>query len=141
MEQESELQRLEQFVESLLLRFTRLREENRKLQGELAERDEEIQNLRSNLSSSDVERNEISLRVNRLVAQIEEWERNLGEEEITGPEMTENDEDSSGEERAGEGADVNATETGEFSSVAEENEEERRVQHNLFSMGTSSPEE
>ena len=141
MEQESELQRLEQFVESLLLRFTRLREENRKLQGELAERDEEIQNLRSNLSSSDVERNEISLRVNRLVAQIEEWERNLGEEEITGPEMTENDEDSSEEERAGEGADVNATETGEFSSVAEENEEERRVQHNLFSMGTSSPEE
>ncbi len=141
MEQESELQRLEQFVESLLLRFTRLREENRKLQGELAERDEEIQNLRSNLSSSDVERNEISLRVNRLVAQIEEWERNLGEEEITGPEMTGNDEDSAGEEMAGEGAGVNATETGEFSSVAEENEEERRVQHNLFSMGTSSPEE
>ena len=140
MEQESELQRLEQFVESLLVRFTRLREENRKLKGELVERDEEIRNLRSNLSSSDIERNEISLRVNRLVAQIEEWEKNLGEEEITGPELTGDDEDSTLEERAGEEVGFIAPESGEISSVAEENEE-GRVQHNLFSMGTSSSEE
>ncbi len=140
MEQESELQRLEQFVESLLVRFTRLREENRKLKGELVERDEEIRNLRSNLSSSDIERNEISLRVNRLVAQIEEWEKNLGEEEITGPELTGEGEDSTLEERAGEEVGFIAPESGEISSVTEENEE-GRVQHNLFSMGTSSSEE
>lgn len=140
MEQESELQRLEQFVESLLARFTQLREENRKLQRELVERDEEIRNLRSNLSSSDIERNEISLRVNRLVAQIEEWERNLDEEEITEPGLTEEGEDSTlEEEKAGEEAVVIAPEIDEVSSVEEENED-GRVQHNLFSMTTPSEE-
>ncbi|WP_457575745.1 hypothetical protein [Desulfomarina sp.] len=139
MEQESELQRLEQFVENLLVRFTGLREENRKLQGELVERDKEIQNLRSNLSSSDIERNEISLRVNRLVAQIEEWERNLGEDVVTEQEPSGEDEDFTPEERTGEESGVVPHETGENSSVAED--EEGRVQHNLFSMGTSSSEE
>jgi 16S rRNA C967 or C1407 C5-methylase (RsmB/RsmF family) len=141
MEQESELHRLERFVESLLDRFARLREDNRRLQEKLKDREEEIQNLHSNISSSDMERNEISLRVNRLVAQIEEWERNLGEEEPLAADPVDNGEDVDMDSDSGAGSGAFEAVAEETSLPAAENEEEGRVQHNLFSMGTSSPEE
>lgn len=77
MGQDSELRRLEQFVEKLLVRFSELRAEQARLLKELAEREQQIVELRANISSKEIERSEISQRVNRIVEQIEEWEMGL----------------------------------------------------------------
>ena len=53
MSQDNELRRLEQFVEKLLARFSELRTEKAKLLQELREREQQIEELRSNLSSQD----------------------------------------------------------------------------------------
>ena len=79
MGQDSELRRLEQFVEKLLVRFSELRAEQARLLKELAEREQLIDELRTNISSKEIERSEISQRVNRIVEQIEEWEMGLDE--------------------------------------------------------------
>jgi chromosome segregation ATPase len=85
MEQESELQRLEKFVEKILTRFSALKAEKAQLEQEVFERDLLIEELRDNISSKVSERNEISDRVNKIVDQIEEWELNLEqvEEDVT----------------------------------------------------------
>ena len=84
MEQESELQRLEKFVEKILTRFSQLKVEKEQLEQEVFERDLLIEELRENISSKVTERNEISERVNKIVDQIEDWELNLGQgEDVT----------------------------------------------------------
>jgi hypothetical protein len=77
MEQESELQRLEKFVEKILTRFSALKAEKAQFEQELFERDLLIEELRDNISSKVTERNEISERVNKIVDHIEDWELNL----------------------------------------------------------------
>lgn len=124
MEHESELQRLEKFVEKILTRFSALKAEKTQLEQEVFERDLLIEELKENISSKVTERIEISERVNKIVDQIEEWELNLD----TGKEETEND--SSKE--------VNPEV--DFLSQSQEpedengDENERQVQHDLFSM-------
>ena len=97
MEQASELQRLEKFVEKILTRFSTLKAEKAQLEQEVFERDLLIEELRDNISSKVSERNEISERVNKIVDQIEEWELNLeqGEEAVTinSAEITDIDEE------------------------------------------------
>jgi predicted nuclease with TOPRIM domain len=129
MSQDNELRRLEQFVEKLLARFSELRAEKTRLLQELHEREIQIEELQDALSSSDMERGEISERVGKLVEQIEEWEVGLGET----------------------GADVSEPSTNEDTEVASEEEallvteavtdvrgeEEGRVQQNLFSIGNT----
>ncbi len=129
MSQDNELRRLEQFVEKLLGRFSELRAEKAKLLQELRERELQIEDLHSNLSSKDIERSEISQRVNKIVEQIEEWE--MGLEEIAAvaadPEPVE-DIEVVDEEEASPAKQM----------VAEQrNEEEGRVQQNLFSLGNT----
>lgn len=129
MSQDNELRRLEQFVEKLLGRFTELRAEKTKLLQELQERDLQIKDLRSSLSAKDIERSEISQRVNKIVDQIEEWEMGLEEIAVveTGTEAT----------------DVTAVDAEEAEHSANDtvseprNEEEGRVQQNLFSIGNT----
>jgi chromosome segregation ATPase len=122
MEQDNELKRLEDFVENLLTRFTELRAEKAVLLQEIQERDEVIDGLRENVSSKDTERSEISLRVGKIVEQIEEWEQSLDDSEIEADSLPE------------EGSPA-----GEMSSEedAETGVEDGKGQQNLFSMETS----
>ena len=122
MSQESELHRLEQFVEKLLARFTDLRAEKRTLEQDLLESELLVEELQSKISTKDTERSEISNRVNKIVDQIEEWEQSLDndvteENDSTSEVMDAEDLDSLGEEDSKEGSD---------------GEDEGRVQHNLF---------
>ena len=117
MSKESELHRLEDFVEKLLARFSDLRAEKAQLEQDLLESEMMVEELQSNISVKDTERTEISQRVNRIVDQIEEWELNLDD-----------------------GAADSSSETSlDENSVEEEGEEDDdgRVQHNLFSIGGS----
>lgn len=125
MGQDSELRRLEQFVEKLLVRFSELRAEQARLLKELAEREQQIVELKTNISSKEIERSEISQRVNRIVEQIEEWEMGLDE-----GEQIEGTADASAEPGVVEGESLS-----EKSDAGEHRgEEEGRVQHNLFSI-------
>ena len=124
MEQESELQRLEKFVEKILTRFSALKAEKSQLEQDVFERDLLIEELRNNISSKVAERNEISERVNKIVDQIEDWELNLDQSQDVLPIESLDDIDPDEEEFRSEAHDA----------VIERDEEERRVQHDLFSM-------
>jgi len=63
MKQESELGRLEKFVNSLLARYNALQEDNARLTQDVQERDEIIEDLRDNLAQLESERNEIRARL------------------------------------------------------------------------------
>lgn len=80
MSQESELVRLEKFIAKLLEKFSLLQEENGRLNQELKLREETIVGLKDQIEDSDLERIEISDRVNSIIGKIEDWETNLGEE-------------------------------------------------------------
>jgi len=125
MEQDNELKRLEKFVENLLARFTELRAEKAVLLQEVRERDEIIEGLRENVSSKDTERSEISLRVGKIVEQIEEWEQGLDDSEF--------EETSQAEEGLEE---ISLTEETGSEEDAEAGVEEGKGQQNLFSMET-----
>ncbi len=126
MEQDNELKRLEDFVENLLTRFTELRAEKAVLLQEIQERDEVIDGLRENVSSKDTERSEISLRVGKIVEQIEEWEQSLDDSEFEANSLPEesSEEGSPAEEMSSE-------------EDAEIGVEDGKGQQNLFSMETS----
>ena len=127
MSQESELRRLEQFVEKLLTRFSELRAEKSGLLQVLQERDRQIEELRTSLSSREMERSEISQRVSKIVEQIEVWEQGLEASDAVAGEPEAIDDSL-------EVAEENISQ--EDQDVAEHHEEEGRVQHNLFSLGT-----
>jgi chromosome segregation ATPase len=123
MDRESELQRLEKFVEKILTRFSALKADKSQLEQDVYERDLLIEELRDTIASKVTERNEISERVNKIVDQIEDWELNLDENDAVivdeSIEVADSDEDELHAEE------LDATRV---------DEEERRVQHDLFSM-------
>jgi chromosome segregation ATPase len=125
MGQDSELRRLEQFVEKLLVRFSELRAEQARLLKELAEREQQIVELRANISSKEIERSEISQRVNRIVEQIEEWEMGLEEAAQV---------DGTADALAESGVDEEELPPAKGDAGEHRGEEEGRVQHNLFSI-------
>jgi chromosome segregation ATPase len=127
MEQESELQRLEKFVEKILTRFSALKAEKEQLEQDVFERDMLIEELRDNIASKVTERNEISDRVNKIVDQIEEWEINLDSEEVATADKASEETDSDGEEGDSDEQDSENSEGGE----------EKHVQHELFSVNGS----
>lgn len=127
MEQESELQRLEKFVEKILTRFSALKEEKAQLEQEVFDRDLLIEELRDNISSKVTERNEISERVNKIVDQIEDWEINLEQGKVVTTNQS-----SAKPDLDEEGGGVDGQETEDRSD-----EEERRMQHDLFSTSDS----
>jgi chromosome segregation ATPase len=130
MEQGSELQRLEKFVEKILTRFSALKAEKTQLEQDVFERDLLIEELRENISSKVTERIEISERVNKIVDQIEEWELNL---EI-GEEVTASSSSEALENEEEIGSEVQEFET---DNDNDEDEDERHVQQDLFSMTNS----
>lgn len=132
MSKDTELQRLEQFVEKLLTKFTELKDQKNQLVQELKERDALINELRGNISTKDDERNEISVRVNKLVGQIEEWELALGEEDTETIEGQPVEQDSDHDVVVVDEAGGAAGDDPEAMDV--DGDEEARVQHNLFSV-------
>lgn len=74
MSEASELQRLEVFVGKLLTEF-------KNLQQELAEKKTVIEELNDQLAMHQLEREDISDRVARIVTQFESWERDAVDEE------------------------------------------------------------
>ena len=74
MSEASELQRLEVFVGKLLTEF-------KNLQQELAEKKTVIEELNDQLAMHQLEREDISDRVARIVTQFESWERDAVKEE------------------------------------------------------------
>ena len=130
MKQDNELQRLEEFVENLLTSFTELRAEKARLLQDIRERDDVIEGLRENVDTKDTERDEISLRVNKMVDQIEEWEQGLDDDEFEESSLAIESGGSEVEESEDEQADI------EESGEGEEGEE-GKGQQNLFSMETS----
>ncbi len=122
MEQESELQRLEKFVEKILTRFSALKAEKEQLEQDVFERDMLIEELRDNIASKVTERSEISDRVNKIVDQIEEWEVNLDSGEVATADKASEETDFDGEEGDPENSDA---------------DEEKHVQHDLFSANDS----
>lgn len=115
MAQDNELQRLEKFVEKLLTNFSELKAEKARVEQKLFDTELKVEELQGDISSKNVERTEISERVNKIADQIAEWEQSLDDE--TGEDSDEEDEDAD-EEPEDEAS----------------GEEEGRVQHNLFSM-------
>ncbi len=121
MIQDSELNRLERFVDKMMKRFSELRDDKAQLLKDLGERDQIIEELRSNISTRDSERGEVSQRVSRIVEQIEEWERNLEEEQ--GRDFM--------------AQDVDSTDVVDSTGAEDDLEDEGRVQHNLFTVAGS----
>jgi hypothetical protein len=136
MEQDRELKRLEKFVENLLTRFTELRTEKAVLLQEIRDRDEIIEELRESVSSKDSERSEVSLRVEKIVGQIEEWEQSLNDDEFDEipPVDEESDVETAAEE---ETASAEETDSDESTDAEDAKEEEGKGQQNLFSIETS----
>ncbi len=131
MEQENELKRLEDFVEKLLVRFTELRAEKAVLLQQVRERDGIIEGLQESVSIKDIEKSEISVRVGKIVEQIEEWEQNLDNSEFEESSPAGEDSDSEVEIATEE------TDSGESFEDAEAGDEEGKGQQNLFSMESS----
>ena len=127
MDRESELQRLEKFVEKILTRFSALKSEKLQLEQDVFERDLLIEELRETIASKETERNEISERVNKIVDQMENWELNLDESESVIEDESIEAIDSDEDEMHSEEQDSDRMD-----------EEEKRVQHDLFSISGSN---
>ena len=138
MEQDKELKRLEKFVENLLTRFTELRAEKAALLQEIRDRDAVIEELQDNVSTKDTERSEISLRVGKIVQQIEEWEQSLDESEFEDISQEGGSADSEVEKAVEEETSpAEESDSDESNEAEEERSEEGRGQQNLFSIETS----
>lgn len=130
---QSEFERLEQFVKKLLQKHEELNQQYKTLKQLLVEKEEEIDNLNSQLQSADNERGDISKRVKGIIDQIEEWElsfdQSIESEQIDG-KAEEKSAISSDEEPEKEELDESDAE------MAEKTAEER--QQNLFKVGPES---
>lgn len=154
MGQESELKRLELFVEKLIARFSALQEVKRNLEKTLEEKDVLIDQLQSTLASTDSRQVEVSQRLGNLVAKIEAWEQQQDEildptpEPAEPPAALKTEIEPVADEEVREESVVEAAEEGGETTVASqeavagaadasgvEDVEEGRVQHNLFSLG------
>jgi len=74
MENNAELVRLEQFVDTLLNKYNELKEMFHSLEATLRERDDECAALKNDIADLKNERSEIGTRVSGLLGRIEQWE-------------------------------------------------------------------
>ena len=86
MENNAELVRLEQFVDSLLNKYNDLKNSFHALEGTLRERDEECAGLKDDISGLTSERTEVGSRVSGLLGRIEQWETEQDERAQTDDE-------------------------------------------------------
>lgn len=74
MENNAELARLEQFVETLLNKYNELKDNFHSLEATLHERDNECMDLKNEIASLKDERTEVGSRVTGILDRIEQWE-------------------------------------------------------------------
>lgn len=74
MQNNTELVRLEEFVDKLLTKYNQLKTDYLTLRDTLAERDAECADLKNTVSNLSSERSEVGNRVAGLVDRIEQWE-------------------------------------------------------------------
>lgn len=127
MSQEAELHRLELIVEKLLANFTELKAENGRLQDTIKDNNQQIEELRAELSTQRSERGEISKRVTSLVSQIEDWEKTL-DIEFAATSVSSDDGQAAVPE-----VELEEEEDPEPAAMSKSGEEDKR-QHNLFSI-------
>jgi chromosome segregation ATPase len=84
MENNSELVRLEQFVDTVLNKYNDLKDRFHALEATLRERDEECAALKDDVAELRDERSEVGSRVSGLLGRIEQWE--AGQDEFGGEE-------------------------------------------------------
>lgn len=82
MSEANELQRLETFVTKLLEQYNGLKKENEELQQDLQSKNAVIEELNEQLSTQQLEREEIGTRVGRIISQFENWEKDMVEETV-----------------------------------------------------------
>lgn len=80
MENNSELIRLEQFVDKLLSKYNDLKERFFRLEDTLRNRDAEIVELKATIEELQTERSEVGQRVSGLIDRITQWESEQAEE-------------------------------------------------------------
>jgi chromosome segregation ATPase len=81
MENNAELVRLEQFVDTLLNKYNDLKGRFHALEATLSERDNECAALKKDIDRLKEERSEVGSRVSSLLGRIEQWESEQGEPE------------------------------------------------------------
>ena len=81
MENNSELVRLEQFVDTVLNKYNDLKDRFHALEATLRERDDECAGLKEDIAELRDERSEVGSRVTGLLGRIEQWEADQGSEE------------------------------------------------------------
>jgi uncharacterized protein involved in exopolysaccharide biosynthesis len=88
MKNNSELVRLEEFVDNLLTKYKTLQKIHRALESTLEEKEAECARLKDTIAELRSERTEVGNRVSGLLERIERWEENLaaGEAEMAGKE-------------------------------------------------------
>ncbi|HHO47034.1 MAG TPA: hypothetical protein ENN06_01025 [Desulfobacteraceae bacterium] len=74
MENNTELVRLEQFVDNLLTKHKELRDSYQALESRYAEKSAECEKLKDTIAELRIERSEVGSRVSGLLDRIEQWE-------------------------------------------------------------------
>ncbi|MGL1932990.1 MAG: hypothetical protein OCC45_14725 [Desulfotalea sp.] len=82
MSEISELQKLEEFVGKLLAEYNKAKEELVIAKKQVDEQKLVIEELNDQVSMQQLESEDVTERVNRIVEQFESWERDLAEEEL-----------------------------------------------------------
>ena len=81
MEDNENLARLEQFVEKLIDSHNKLKDENSEIYEQLQAKQQEISELQETLKNLREDRNLMLNRVTGLIDRIDDWEKNLEQEE------------------------------------------------------------
>ncbi len=81
MGSDNELIRLEQYIERLLSGYAELKKEKQNIETRLVELQTENEKYKQELDSLDSDRGLMRDRVNSLIGQIEQWEKELEEKE------------------------------------------------------------
>ncbi|MCL7487794.1 MAG: hypothetical protein M8357_06450 [Desulfobulbaceae bacterium] len=84
MENKSELVRLEEFVDNLLVRYRQLKESCMTMESMLEERDAECAKMQETIAELRSERGVVGERVAGLIERIEQWEKEMEGDELSG---------------------------------------------------------
>lgn len=112
MGSESELIRLEKYIERLLKGYTALKAEKQQVEQNLQKQKTETDKLQKELNSLDSERGSIRDRVNSLIGQIEQWESEVGEESGEGDSDDDSEEEDPEEDDLPEPVEMSEEERG-----------------------------
>ena len=128
MEYDSEIKRLEDFVERLLKGYGQLKSEISDLEQKLQEQEIEHEQLKHQMGTMESERGDLGNRVGRLIDRIEAWEAEL-EQEAIDEEML---------EAAAEEAEADSARSSAENADSDDDEAGGGVQGNLFSASATS---